>query len=39
MPSWYYRKGYITAMADLIMKELIHYSADDMKVGLHVLFR
>lgn len=38
VPAWYYRPGYISVMAKLIIDELQHYTAADMTEGLHVLF-
>ena len=39
VPAWYYRKGYVQAMASLIVKELDAYTvADARNGGLHVLF-
>ena len=39
VPAWYYRKGYVQAMASLIVKELDCYTVADAKNGgLHVLF-
>lgn len=38
VPAWYYRKGYVTAMARLILDQIYDYSLEDMKEGIHVLF-
>jgi ferrochelatase len=38
VPAWYYRKGYVTAMARLVLTEIGSYSAADMIEGVHVLF-
>ena len=38
VPSWYHRKGYVEAMAQLCIKEMVKYSASERKQGLHVLF-
>ena len=38
VPSWYHRKGYVEAMAQLCIKEIIKYSESEMRQGLHVLF-
>ena len=38
VPAWYYRPGYIKAMAQLIVKELVNYSTSEMEQGLHVLY-
>ena len=42
MPAWYYRRGYVQAMAHLVVNELLqHYSLADVSSpgGMHVLFR
>ena len=38
VPSWYHRPGYITAMASLVVKEVLAYSKEEMREGVHVLF-
>ena len=41
VPAWYYRKGYVQAMAHLVLNELLqHYTLDDVSApgGIHVLF-
>ena len=41
VPAWYYRKGYVQAMAHLVVNELLqYYSLDDVSSpgGIHVLF-
>ena len=38
VPAWYYRAGYVNAMARLILSEIASYSVEDMKEGVHVLF-
>ena len=38
VPAWYYRKGYVRAMARLILSEVASYTAEDMQEGVHVLF-
>ena len=38
VPAWYYRAGYVKAMARLILKEIASYSTEDMGEGVHVLF-
>lgn len=38
VPSWYFRPGYVKTMAKLILDEMVKYSQNDMKEGLHVLF-
>ncbi len=38
VPAWYYRKGYVRAMARLILSEIASYTAADMEEGVHVLF-
>ena len=38
VPAWYYRAGYVNAMARLILTEIASYSAEDMSQGVHVLF-
>jgi len=36
--AWYYRTGYVSAMAKLIREELKQYSPEERREGLHVLF-
>ena len=38
VPSWYHREGYVEAMAQLCIKEIVKYSPSEMKQGLHILF-
>jgi len=38
VPAWYYRKGYVRAMAQLVLAEIAQYSEDEAKQGIHVLF-
>lgn len=38
VPAWYYRRGYVSTMARLIIKEMENYSDEEMTAGLHVLF-
>ena len=38
VPAWYYRQGYVNAMAELILKEIMEYTAEERAEGLHVLF-
>ena len=38
VPAWYYRKGYVSAMARLIVRELEAFSAAEAARGVHVLF-
>lgn len=38
VPSWYHRPGYITAMASLVVQEVLGYSLEEMRDGVHVLF-
>ena len=39
VPSWYYRKGYIGTMAQLVLDEIKQYTESEvMDTGLHVLF-
>lgn len=39
VPSWYYRKGYINTMAQLVLDEIKQYTESEvMDKGLHVLF-
>ena len=38
VPAWYFRTGYIKTMASMIVKEMKHFSPNEMNVGLHVLF-
>ena len=38
VPSWYHRKGYIQAMSELIVNELIKYNTNEIEQGLHILF-
>ena len=38
VPAWYYREGYVRAMARLILMEIASYTIEDMKQGVHVLF-
>ena len=38
VPAWYYRKGYLTAMGGLILKEIAKYNIDEIKEGIDVLY-
>ena len=38
VPAWYYRKGYVKAMARLIVGEIATMSRESMEEGVHVLF-
>lgn len=39
VPAWYYRKGYVKAMARLVVQEISHFEPDAMvEQGIHVLF-
>lgn len=38
VPAWYYRKGYVSAMARLIVRELEGFTAAQAAEGVHVLF-
>lgn len=38
VPAWYYRPGYVRAMARLILNELASYTQTDMQQGLHILY-
>lgn len=38
VPAWYYRKGYVRAMARLILSKVASYTAENMEEGVHVLF-
>ena len=38
VPAWYYRKGYVEAMARLIVRELEGFTAAQAAEGVHVLF-
>lgn len=38
VPAWYYREGYISAMAKLILHEVSQYSEVERNEGVHILF-
>eukprot|EP01036_Dinobryon_divergens_P023108 gene23108-31425_t len=38
VPSWYYRPGYVRVMAKLILEQLLEFSIEEMREGVHVLF-
>ena len=38
VPAWYHRKGYIKAMAKLVVEQISQYSKADAKEGIHVLY-
>lgn len=38
VPDWYRRPGYIKVMAKLILEQVVQFSEEDMREGLHVLF-
>eukprot|EP01042_Synura_sphagnicola_P002155 gene2155-2575_t len=38
VPAWYFRTGYVRAMAQLIVEEFSHFSASERAQGVHILF-
>lgn len=38
VPAWYHRKGYVKAMAKLIVEQIGQYSPEETQDGIHVLY-
>jgi ferrochelatase len=38
VPAWYYRKGYLRAMARLVVQEIASFDLEAQSQGVHVLF-
>lgn len=38
VPAWYHRKGYVRAMAKLVVEQIQQYGESEAKEGIHVLY-